>query len=183
MSPLTSDEIRFFKREGYLIKRGVLDPELMARARERKWAGAPARMQRDDPGTWFGPFRADEELVEERDNYRHDFTWKYMAPAREPWIVAMLATNPVILGWSQQLLGRERGRGSGTDPRHLLPTAGGGPAAASDRVPLRRDAGPAAQHAPGGAAGSRPRGGRPDRRHPARGRSVHGVAGHPPHHP
>ena len=111
MSSLTADlscadEIRFFKREGYLIKRGVLDPELMARARERKWAGAPARMQRDDPGTWFGPFRADEELVEERDNYRHDFTWKYMAPAREPWIVAMLATNPVILGWSQQLLGR-----------------------------------------------------------------------------
>ena len=106
MSSLTPDEIRFFKREGYLIKRGVLDPELMARARERKWAGAPARMKRDDPGTWFGPFRPDEELVEERDNYRHDFTWKYMAPAGEPWIVAMLATNPVILGWSQQLLGR-----------------------------------------------------------------------------
>ena len=31
MNPLTHDEIRFFKRQGYLIKRGVLDPELMAR--------------------------------------------------------------------------------------------------------------------------------------------------------
>ena len=106
MSPLTPDEIRFFKREGYLIKREVLDPELTARARERKWAGAPARMKRDDPGTWFGPFRPEEELVEERENFRHDFTWKYTAPASEPWIVAMLAANPVILGWAEQLLGR-----------------------------------------------------------------------------
>ena len=65
MDPLTRDEIRFFKREGYLIKRGVLDPELMARARERKWEGAPARMQKDDPTTWFGPFRPDEEHGEE----------------------------------------------------------------------------------------------------------------------
>ena len=32
MSPLTPDEIRFFTREEYLIKRGVLDAELMARA-------------------------------------------------------------------------------------------------------------------------------------------------------
>ena len=29
-----------------------------------------------------------------------------MAPASEPWIVAMLAANPVILGWAEQLLGR-----------------------------------------------------------------------------
>ena len=31
------EEINFFKREGYLIKKGVLDPDLMARAREHKW--------------------------------------------------------------------------------------------------------------------------------------------------
>ena len=106
MSPLTRDEIRFFKREGYLIKRSVLDPELMARARERKWEGAPARMKRDDPSTWFGPFRPDEEHGEECENCRIGFTWKYREPAREPWIVAMLATDPVIFGWVQQLLGR-----------------------------------------------------------------------------
>ena len=106
MNPLTRDEIRFFKRQGYLIKRGVLDPELMARARERKWEGAPARMQRDDPTTWFGPFRPDEEHGEECENCRIGFTWKYREPAREPWIVAMLATNPVIFEWAEQLLGR-----------------------------------------------------------------------------
>ena len=106
MDELTPDEIRFFKREGYLIKRGVLDPELMARARERKWDGAPGRMKRDDPSTWFGPFRPDEEHGEECDNCRIGFTWKYREPAGEPWIVAMLATDPAVFGWAEQLLGR-----------------------------------------------------------------------------
>ena len=49
MDALTPEEIRFFKCEGYLIKRGVLDAELIARARERKWEGAPERMKRYDP--------------------------------------------------------------------------------------------------------------------------------------
>jgi hypothetical protein len=35
MVTLTEDDIRFFKTNGYLIKREVLDPELMARARAR----------------------------------------------------------------------------------------------------------------------------------------------------
>ena len=39
---LTTDEMRFFKRNGYLIKRGVLDPALMERARTRLWDGAPS---------------------------------------------------------------------------------------------------------------------------------------------
>ena len=54
MNRLSTEEISFFKREGYLIKRGVLDPDLMARARERKWDGAPDRMKPDDPTTWIG---------------------------------------------------------------------------------------------------------------------------------
>ena len=60
-----------------------------------------------DPGTWFGPFRPDEELVEDPDNFRSGFTWKYTAPKHEPWVVAMFATNPLLLGWAEQLLGNE----------------------------------------------------------------------------
>ena len=33
MNRLSPEEISFFKREGYLIKKGVLDPDLMARPR------------------------------------------------------------------------------------------------------------------------------------------------------
>ena len=107
MSRLTSDEIRFFKREGYLIKRGVMDPELMARARKRLWDGAPPRMKRDDPSTWMGPFRPDEEEIWGPGNLhqRSGFSWKYGEPAAEEWIVGMLATNPVIVSWVEQLLG------------------------------------------------------------------------------
>ena len=32
---LTTDELRFFKRNGYLIKRNILNPELTERARAR----------------------------------------------------------------------------------------------------------------------------------------------------
>ena len=66
MSRLTRDEISFFKREGYLVKKGVLDPDLMARARERKWEGAPPSMKRDDPSTWFGPWPPEEVTSDEQ---------------------------------------------------------------------------------------------------------------------
>ena len=117
MSQLTKEEISFFKREGYLIKRGVLDPDLMARARERKWVGAPERMKRDDPSTWFGPWLPEEEEGEGSKNCRLGYTWKYCEPAEEEWLVRMLVANPVIVGWVEQLLGegtfdvRERVRG------------------------------------------------------------------------
>ena len=54
---LTTDELRLFKRNGYLIKRKVLDPDLMERARAMLWDGAPPDRLRDDPATWVGPFR------------------------------------------------------------------------------------------------------------------------------
>ncbi|MDE2728364.1 MAG: hypothetical protein OXI19_10080, partial [Gemmatimonadota bacterium] len=56
MVRLTDDDIRFFVREGYLVKRGVLDPELMARGRERMWSNLPPPLEREKPETWIGPF-------------------------------------------------------------------------------------------------------------------------------
>ena len=107
MSKLTTEEIQTFKRQGYLIKRGILDPELMARARERKWAGAPPRMKKDDPTTWLGPWRPEEETGGDGgQNSRNAFTWKYREPASEEWLVGRIAKNPVISGWAEQLLGK-----------------------------------------------------------------------------
>lgn len=104
MNRLSGEDISFFKREGYLIKRGVLDPDLMARARERKWKGAPPRMKRNDPTTWFGPFRDDEE-DEGPENRCVGYTWKYCEPGAEEWIIGMLAIDATIWGWVEQLLG------------------------------------------------------------------------------
>ena len=47
MVELTLKDIEFFKTEGYLVKRNVLDPELMERARARLWEGAPEGRRRD----------------------------------------------------------------------------------------------------------------------------------------
>ena len=62
MSALSKEDIRFFKREGYLIKRGILDIELMACAREAFWAAAPPQLKRDAPDTWSLPLPECREL-------------------------------------------------------------------------------------------------------------------------
>ncbi|MEE3259200.1 MAG: hypothetical protein VX293_08315, partial [Candidatus Latescibacterota bacterium] len=52
---LTENQIAQFKRDGFLVLPGVLDPELCRQARDEMWATIAAnlpRMQRDDPSTW-----------------------------------------------------------------------------------------------------------------------------------
>ena len=49
MVELTRKDVEFFKTEGYLVKRNVLDQELMERARTRLWDGAPEGRKREDP--------------------------------------------------------------------------------------------------------------------------------------
>ena len=62
IDPLTADQIAQFKREGFLVLEGVLDPELCRQARDEMWAVIQAhlpRMKRDDPPTW-GPITEEE---------------------------------------------------------------------------------------------------------------------------
>jgi hypothetical protein len=101
---LTTDDLAFFKRNGYLIKRGVLDPALMARARERLWDGAPPSLRREEPATWVGPIAADDES-EDKLNYRKGFRWQYREPGSEAWMVRLLASEPRVWGMAEQLLG------------------------------------------------------------------------------
>ncbi len=100
--PLSDEEVTFFKENGYLIKRGILDPALMAQAREAMWAGAPAQLKRDDPDSWIGPF---QEESNDQDSVRFSFTWKYRAPGKEPWMVRLLPKHPLVWGIAEQLLG------------------------------------------------------------------------------
>lgn len=102
MVRLSRDDIRFFQREGYVIKRKVLDPALMARARERLWIGAPPPLDRQRPETWTGPFR--EPCLDEQ-SHRQGFVWKFREPGSEPWMVRLLATNPSVWTMAEQLLG------------------------------------------------------------------------------
>ena len=102
MKTLSIQEMEFFKENGYLIKRDVLDPELMARARESLWAAAPAELDRNDPTTWVGPFK---ESSDDPDSRRHGFTWKYRKLGGEAWMIRLLAKDPSVWTMAEQLLG------------------------------------------------------------------------------
>jgi len=104
MHSLSKEEILFFKTNGYLIKRDVLDPELMARARDKLWEGAPSGMKRDEPSTWIGPFK-EEQVSEETSNVRKGFGWNYREPGGLDWMIRLLATDPSVWHMVEQMLG------------------------------------------------------------------------------
>ena len=103
MTRLSPDEIRFFQKNGYLIKRRVMDENLMARARERLWENAPPEVDCDDSDTWVGPIKRYNEAG--TGNVGGEYSWKYKGIGGEDWIVRMLATDPSIWGMAEQLLG------------------------------------------------------------------------------
>lgn len=94
-NPLSTDHLNFFRDNGYLILRGVLDPALMAQARDSWWAAAPPELVRDDPETWVGAF-ADSR-----------WTWKYREAQDRPWLIDLLAGNATLRAAATQLLGPE----------------------------------------------------------------------------
>lgn len=101
---LTTEELRFFKRNGYLIKRKVMDPALMAEARRRLWDDPPRSMQPLEPESWVGPLPAADHSADP-DNQRSEYRWQYRRIGAEPWIVRMLATDPAIFAMAEQMLG------------------------------------------------------------------------------
>lgn len=59
LPPLTRAELAQFKRDGYILRRGALDPSLLAAAQDAWWQclehpDAPPRLRRDQPDTWRG---------------------------------------------------------------------------------------------------------------------------------
>lgn len=60
---LSAAQLAQFARDGVLMLRGALDPELCRVARDRLWSCAPpqGRVLRDSPETWVGPWREEEE--------------------------------------------------------------------------------------------------------------------------
>ena len=107
MGPLTEDEIRFFKTNGDQIKRGVMDPELCARARERLWDDPPPSMKKNDPDTWVGPIKEEEESSEGK-NLKRGFGWRYRMLGKEQFMVDMLPGNEFVHGVAEQLLGKDK---------------------------------------------------------------------------
>ena len=103
MLRLTQNQIRFFKTNGYLVLRDVLDKNLCARACERLWDDPPPSFRKDDPDTWVGPIK-EEEASTDGQNRKGNYRWQYRKIGNEPFMVELLPG--AMNGIAHQLLGQ-----------------------------------------------------------------------------
>lgn len=106
LPPLTTDEIQAFVRDGFLIKRKVLDPELCAAARDRLWAGnTSSHLRRDDPGTWRGGLpESDRVSTPDGMNDRTgDYGWRLRELSGDEDMINLLPRR--VFPWFEQLIG------------------------------------------------------------------------------
>ena len=54
----TCEDLRLFRDDGYVIKRGVMNETLMTEARNRLWELAPPELNRHIPSSWMGPINS-----------------------------------------------------------------------------------------------------------------------------
>eukprot|EP01051_Picozoa_sp_SAG22_P013721 SAG22_NODE_1569_length_4097_cov_2.299400_4_plen_136_part_00 len=77
LPPLSAAELRSFVADGYLVKRGALDPRLCARVVDAFWeANTSAVLRREDPASWAGPVPADDESTADLMNFRAGWQWR-----------------------------------------------------------------------------------------------------------
>lgn len=102
---LTNEQIAFFKENGYLILKGILDKDLCAKARDRLWASLPegSQLKRDDPATHVGPFEG-EDVQADPIHVRQGFLWQLREIGTEQMFVD-LVYSPALCEVAEQLLG------------------------------------------------------------------------------
>lgn len=108
---LDAAEMAHFKRQGYVVKRQILDPALMSRAREAMSRHFAAQQASDKWEEWMG-FRSSVPVDD------------------KPWLVEMLPKNPSVYGIVEQLLGKGMVAPVGNRVRGLncnLPLGAGAP--------------------------------------------------------
>jgi hypothetical protein len=88
---VSTAEVAFFLREGYLILRRVLDPALLKAATDRVWEVNPvSRLRRVEPTTWLAPFSPDEASPSEDHQQRSGMSWRCREVANEELFLDLL---------------------------------------------------------------------------------------------
>eukprot|EP01044_Picomonas_judraskeda_P019203 COSAG03_NODE_3995_length_1726_cov_2.119238_2_plen_213_part_00 len=107
LPPLTPEELRQFVLHGYLIKRGVLDQQGCAAARDAFWASNRSRtVQRSDRASWVGGFPKEESVREPESGGRltqSGAMWIYREPMGDPLLLDLVPRR--VMPWLEQLLG------------------------------------------------------------------------------
>jgi hypothetical protein len=104
---LSDAEVSQFKHDGFLAKRGIIEQNYCATARERLWDDPPPSLRKDDPNSWIGPIKPNE-VSEDPDNFKKDYRWMYRKVGSEDWIVQGLPWHPFVQSTANQLLGKDR---------------------------------------------------------------------------
>ena len=102
---LDSNQIAFFKTNGYLIVPSAMDSGLCQRVRDLMWQALPAssRLQADNPETYLGPFPEQDESSDER-HLRAGFRWLNRFLGVSPEVISLIYSQS-ICAMAQQLLG------------------------------------------------------------------------------
>ena len=115
ISPLTTEELAFFKQFGYLIKPKVLNAATCNELVDLMWQSAPGALDRFDPRTYQTIPKS--EWSSDSLRFVQDDKWQFRALGTDqPLIDAM--THPQLWQWGEQLLGKGNLR---------APTPGGQP--------------------------------------------------------
>ena len=121
------EDLRRFRDEGYVIKRGVMNEALMTEARDRLWEFAPPELHRHIPSSWvapINPYSRNWWPVQKKDGKELSGSgflsrdgiglsvgsggligWKNRMLGTVDWMVRLLLTDPSIWGMAEQMLG------------------------------------------------------------------------------
>lgn len=106
LAALSAKEIQAFVKNGFVVKRKVLDPALCAAARDRLWAGNTSKhLRRDAPATWLSGFP--EEERQSTPDGMNDRTgangWRLRELSGDEDMIDLLPRR--VFPWFEQLLG------------------------------------------------------------------------------
>ena len=106
LSKLTEEEIRFFVKNGFLVKRNVLDPKLCAVARDRLWVGNTSKyLRRHDSSSWIRGFPVtDQKSTPDGMNDRSkQFSWRLRELSGDEDMIDLLPRR--VFPWFEEFLG------------------------------------------------------------------------------
>ncbi len=103
---ISPEQISFFKDNGYLLIKNLLDPELCARVRDQMWESLPSgsHLNRHDISTHVGPLK-DKDFSDDVLNLRDGYRWQVREFGTDPLLVD-LVYNPRTCVIAEQLLGK-----------------------------------------------------------------------------
>ena len=108
MVKLSSEEIGQFVKNGFVVKRNVLDPKLCAAGRDRLWAGnSSSYLNRDDSKSWTnGIPEVERQSTPDGMNDRiSQFGWRLRELSGDEDMIDLLPRQ--VFPWFEQLLGQD----------------------------------------------------------------------------